>query len=236
MSKLRKQLGFGHIGVLAVVVILALVGFSGWLVYDRQNKSKTSDSTNKAEGTTTNNQKTTDSSLTTTTVKSLESGDKTSVTVKHPTNWEVSNKSEDIDGSGTIATRAYIKSDKGNYLHISNTSGLGGDCEDDTLTYTLIKRISTQSSNYFFAEYTREGGATRYLSLENSTSSPSWSKMKEGDTNTNQCGMPQYTFAGGLYVAITKTATRSLSSSVPYSELKEDPEFLTMLQSLKVSE
>ena len=229
--KSKNTSGFGVVGVLAVVMIVGLIGFSGWLVYDRQRNKDVDIVDTKQDD------KKASTSLTTTTVKSvLNPG--TTVTLKHPSGWTVSNTTEDYDSSGTKAVRAYIKSDKGHYLHIRDNGGVGGDCEPNAETFTLVKRIATQSSNYYFAEYKyNANSSTRYLSLENHKDGQAWTTLKEGQTGTDTCSnMPQYSFAGDLYVSIASSDKSSLASSVSYTDLQQDTDFLTMLQSLTVSE
>ena len=238
MNKKGYQ-GFGIIGVLAIVIVVAIVGAAGWYVFDKQKNNESDVDSSKTSQDTKSESKSKTADSTTTTVKSvLNSG--TTVAIKHPSSWTVSNTTVDFDNAGTKATRAYVKSAKGNYLHIRDNGGVGGDCESNNDTFTLVKRFATQSSEYYFAEYkyNDSSASPRYLSLENHKNGENWTTLKEGETGTDTCSnMPQYTFAGKLYVSITKSETASLVSSVSYDDLvKNDPEFIDMLKSMTVTE
>ena len=213
-----------------MVVIIALVGFSGWLVYDRQ---KSNDTVNNTESpTAASNNDVTSDSLVTTTIKTSGTGN-FAVSVKHPAAWEVSNKTEDAGyGDGSQRTIAYIKSDKGYYMHISDVSGIGGSCDPDSQKYTLVKRLTTGVADHYFSEYDSD-----VLTLENLSKKPEIKNMKEGDTRTNTCERAGYPFVNGsLYVTISSSSKRSLVGDLHYNDIKDDPDFITMLQSLTVSE
>jgi len=231
MAKLKDtQAGFGAIGIIAIVLIVGLIGVSGWLVMDRQ-KSKDSDKKTETPAVVADKSAAA-KSLVTTSVKS-SGPEKATVSVKHPSSWEVSNKTEDAGyGDGSMKSVAYIKSGKGNYLHITDVSGVGGSCDPDTDSYKLIKRLGTNVTNHYFSEY-EIAGRKEYLGLADLSKSPEIKNMKEGETRTNTCDLANYSFIkGSLYASIAKSSKSSLASDVPYSELKDDPDFIAMLQSL----
>lgn len=230
MGKFSKDSGFGVAGILAVVVIVGLLGFSGWLVYDRQ-KGNDTDSNAESPAIASNNSETSDA-LVTTTIKTSGTGS-FAVSVKHPSTWEVSNTSEDAGyGDGSQRTIAYIKSDKGHYMNIRDVSGVGGSCDPDTQTYTLVKRFNTGVADHYFSEYDSD-----VLTLEDLSEKTNIKSMKEGDTRTNTCERAGYPFVNGsLYVTISSSASKSLVGDLHYSDIKDDPDFIAMMQSLAVSQ
>lgn len=251
--------GFAHAGlVLLALVVLVAIGGVGWYVFSKKatkNDSVTNTSTvpkttstvvPKTTSESTNQQ---NSTTKTTTVSAHDK--KLSVSVTHPSNWKVKKTEPRYPGWSSL----YIVSKKGHYLHLWEPDGLGGDCQSNNYTYTLVKKLPTATKGIYFTEYTVSNPqwGNVQLSLEVFDSS-SWgsqvtaekkhNNLKEGETNTDTCTntVGSYSWvvketANGLdtmYVTINKKPEKTLGSTVPYNELAKDKEFIQMLQSLKV--
>ena len=161
----------------------------------------------------------------------------TQVSVIHPKEWSISKKT--VEESGWTSKKETVKSPKGHYLHLFNSSGVGGDCQDDTYEYTLVKKIPTQSPDIYFTEYqTNAPGYTQALRIEDFKNRATQNTTQnEGDKGTNVCRMQSYSAVGkgaenSVFVTLSSKETPDLSGDLKYSDIESDTEFVAMLQSL----
>jgi len=176
-------------------------------------------------------------------------GDSSSVyvSVTHPMNWEVYKKPRYQEPSDPEAA-LYIKSPSGHYFHMSaGTGGSGGDCQPNEGPYTLSKKLPTQDSNLFFTEYSVAGNAAySNIGLESFSAKDRYDfgnpaslnkhfLLKEGQTNTNLCNLSYYQKpVGFIKVSVRNNNVDELASNLKWSDIKDDTEFVAMIQSLTV--
>lgn len=234
--------GFSILAIVMVIVVTGLIGGVGYYVYKQQNSVTPESVTQQVtkDSPTANSEGAYESVNTT-----YSSKDGTvKITVTHPKKWEVTNTKDEYDRETQVI---HIKSDKGNYLHLFEPGGLGGDCQSNNTSYTLVKKIPTQTEGLYFTEYMTESQQFKnsYLSLqtpaigsEYATNKEEHKNLKEGESNTDVCNISGYSMLSSSkssygYVSITKQPKVSLSSEVSYEELSGDPQFIEMLKSLK---
>lgn len=133
-----------------------------------------------------------------------------------------------------------IKTANGKYVHIFDSGGVGGGCEPNTTSYKLIKKLPTATANLFFTQYEAEGKA-RPLALEDfsrqltSDTAAKHFALKEGESNTDSCNLFFYqNVFEYVLMSISNSEKSALSSSFYWDDIKDDKEFVAILQSLKV--
>lgn len=170
--------------------------------------------------------------------------------VQFPEDWKV----EEGTYSESGAKHMTIYSAGGNRLYMGDVSdgGVGGDCGPD-VTYTLVKRLATNTTGANFSEYRyTDSGEYTGLWLEQVRTGGEYDKhnaLKEGETNTGGCYLPGgYSFYDNGKNTISFHVSKSdfdpsdsnegvdPKSFVTYEDASKDPEFLAMLTSLKVTE
>jgi flagellar basal body-associated protein FliL len=232
----QQQKGSLPLVLLIIVLALTVLGAGGYYVYSRNNSE--ADSSSEVAPLTSAEQTVESEELITTTVTTLLDGGG-SLKVTHPKSWIVSQESKDyLDG--LKLRESYIKSELGNYLHIYEIDGIGGDCTPNEAKFTLQKRISTSIPNVVFSQYEKSDQPTAnglYLEDHNSPYIDETVKtMEEGDTLTDSCKLfiyPAVRFGtDSLFVSLGSNERGNLSSTLTYDELKADPELLSAVQSL----
>lgn len=222
--------------LLVILLVIVLLVAGGSIFYYLSVKNSGTKTSNNATGTnsTATTSITEEESAATTTSSFTNPDSKTTISVTHPKSWQIITE-PDKSGLKQIT----IKSAKGNYLHMFPNMGVGGYCEPDNDSYTLVKRIPTQNPMYVFSEYTTS--VSRYpvvkLSLEPlERASAAHRALKEGESATDICTNigGYYPIIGDIFVKIDTSATVDSSTAVAYNELKADTDFIAMLQSLSV--
>ncbi len=171
---------------------------------------------------------------------SYESGleHKTTVSFEHPADWAVTQGETPIEGYSL--KRLTIASPEGHYLHVSDMDGKGGNCDPDTGTYTLTKRLGTKTNGMVFKEYdvpTSEN-QSNILILENEGrewSVPAHDALSEGQSLTNTCNISGYSSIGssGVFVGVYNSADdTSLENRLGWNDIKDDDAFVRMLESM----
>ncbi len=225
------------IAALAAVVLIAAGVAVYFLVLQPNTQSSNTPNTstpntsnskeNSSSGT--SNAATTTTSLTTTDSPNDANG---TISFTHPASWTVSTETDQNDTKKTI-----IKSPMGNTVEMYTRDSVGGSCDEDTLTYTLVKKITTKNPAYVFTEYQTpaSSGLPQTLSLE-----PNYDKrsaahraLTEGKSNVGVC---QNLFFYPIAKDISVTLKNSSGKAATYSDLKNDTEFITMLQSFNVTD
>ncbi len=165
----------------------------------------------------------------------------TTISAAHPADWEVINEENSKDGQ--VLRSVAIKSPDGHYLRFATNAGVGGDCPDNTYSYTLTQKLPTASPNIFFTEYTTTAPdyPIKYFAIQDfSKNQPGNTTKNVGDTATNVCTLPAYPIVGGpgsengIYVTISKTAERRQGERLTYADISSDTAFLKMLESIQV--
>ena len=244
MKKLTQH-GFGGIELLLILLFLAVVGFGGYYIYS-QNQDDDGSSDQARSETVDTNAGANNGELETTSVSSFN--EDVTVAVQHSADWEVY---EGVNEFNPNLKEVYIKSDKGNFLHLFEPDGLGGGCFiDDQFEYTVVKKLPTATPDVFFTEYTTTdpNSPNFYLKLEDLSNAPAAHKaLKEGESNTgvcfNQIGAYSWVVAesagsgSSVYVTLNQQSERTSlgNRDVPYAEFAQNPEFIDMLQSLTVT-
>jgi len=223
--------------VAIVVIVLLAGGAAAYMFMKKDTKQPATNNTANVQTKTQQTTKTNDESATTTTSFTNTDG-KSTVSVTHPKDWMVDN-SPDQYGSKQLS----VKSPRGNYIHFADNLGVGGRCDPDTYSYTLVKKVSTQDSRYVFSEYTTTNPQQPRIkfSLEPIAGAPAAVKaLKDGESGTDVCSnLFYYPIVGAkqdIFVKIDTSAKMDDTTAVPYDTLKTDTDFIAMLQSLTVKD
>lgn len=240
MKKLNQQ-AFAIGTVLLIVVIVGLIGAVGWLVYDRQqNGSESSNisSTPKEDA---------ESSTNGITETSIIQG-VTTVTVEHPSTWKVEDTTTEYGPENPLTLPSKeITSSKGNTLRLYTTPGVGGDCPLDNDSFTLVQKLVTKTDGVYFTEYTIEDSTYPTTGLKIDSSNIDIDKVEIGYKGTGVCqsriGFYSVVYSGEeggseneIFVEIVGAGKPddAIGRYTTYEEIKDDAEFIAMLQSLKV--
>ncbi len=277
MKKLHSQQGIGHLVLLLAILVLGAVGGAGYVIYQRQadsdNKQQDNAATSSITPTTTPTtatpsypQEIARPDYTPYKLKSATPGkitvydfnpddittppykvDKnTYVTFDNPKGWAVYESVADGDADPFVDTLVYVSPEL--FVHIDQISGVGGSCDENTDSYTLLKKLATKNSDLYFVEYKYSDQTTSKLKLENfnATSRTDYYTdqaaiaavnhhlgLKEGQSNTNDCLIGAYSFAtNSLYVTVSNKTVGSLGSSVTWDDIKNNSDLVTFLQSM----
>lgn len=167
--------------------------------------------------------------------------DKSTVSIEHPADWTVKSGEEEYTEDTTL-NYMVIGSPAGHYLHIYDLDGVGGTCDDNTDSFTLVKRLPIKANGYTFDEYdvpnlANSGGK---LTLSYTGGDAAVAAMQEGDTLTNTCNMPTYSSfsASSIFVSINNSDSREsiFETRVGWEAIKDDAEFVKMLESIEYSD
>ena len=213
--------------VTVVVAVFVIAGIITYFVVAGSNTPSTdtkdtqsSSSSQKAESTVT--------SLTTTDSPNDQNG---TVSFTHPSSWDVTKETDQYGTEKTI-----IKSPLGNTIEMYRSEGVGGSCDDDTDTYTLVKKLKTQNSSYVFTEYeTPASWGDEALRLEANFDKKlaAHQALTEGKSNTGVCqNLFSYPIAKDIYITIKNAS----GDEARYSDIEDDAEFITALQSFDVTD
>ena len=177
MKKLNNK-GFSAVETILVLVIVGLIGFVGWYVYNSKKEVKNTSNTQQPSGVTKsvpNTKK--DAPVTLKEYKNATYG----FSFQYPENWTLKESLADA-GRGAPEGEVIVTSPAGTSVYFRpNLGGKGGDCWDDQANdrttrtcstrtiYSVDKLASSSDANpvYFYkASYTaatRDGGATDYV-------------------------------------------------------------------------
>lgn len=239
----KQQQGFSAVEGLLAALVIVVIAFGGYYVWS-QNTGDTDSSAKSTNGNTVNQTDTTSSN------NSEEQGakkvlsfsaDKTSVELSYPDSWQVKEYVTE-DSTQGYQKGVYLVSNSGNYLHLFEPSGIGGACEPDSITYTLDRKINTQTENVYFTQYSSDIDSldTTYMRVEDLRTLDSQSEthlqMKEGESNSGYCQnmVGYYSTVGDVYIVLKQDAVPGLSSTITADMLKNDPALEAVLQSLEV--
>lgn len=169
---------------------------------------------------------------------------KVSVSMEHPVDWTVDEKSETYEGwdgeQVTEKSMNIVSPSSGFTLHIGEGGG-GGGCPE-LVPYQLTKRLKTKTENTYISQYSYLGEPTpkpEPLIIENTDDeSDEIKNAKEGD-RVDGCIMTAYNYSyvdtnhyDGFSVSIIKNEN---GDGLAYEDIQTDPEFFAMLQSLSFS-
>lgn len=114
------QSGIAHLVPLLLIVLVAVLGFAGWRVYDSSHK----DTTNSSVG-----QNKSDNPVSTTGLATYHD-DLGKFSLKYPANWKSLVDDSGLDDPANATSHVTITSPKGTILSIgTNWGGKGGDCD-----------------------------------------------------------------------------------------------------------
>ena len=232
----RNQLGFSAVEGLLILIIVILIGGVGYYVYNSNQATAKRNITGPTSEVKSDDKMTTQLKTTSLTYRT------TTVTVKHPTNWIVKDKTKKYEGSPALPAISILSNNK-YYLHFFTSSGVGGSCESNDYKYTLTKKIATAAPNIFFSEYTTSDSKNPKinLSLEDfSIRDPKNTTNAVGDSATDSCTMSRYAVVGkasgdDVFVTISTKEAISHGGDVAFADLANDPDFVKMLESLNVN-
>lgn len=208
--------------VALVVALIVVVGAAAYFLMKPNNQSSAN-----------NNNQSTNPSSTTTSLSTTNSPNQANGTVSftHPASWKVA---EETNQYGTEITT--ITTPLGNVVEMYRSDSVGGSCEDDANTYTLVKKITTQNAEYVFTEYQVPASwGTQALRLETSydMKTATHRALAEGQSSTNVCGnLFGYSIAKDIQVNVKNSSGKEAT----YNDIKNDAELITMLQSFKVTD
>lgn len=143
----KNQKGFGHLGVVVIVIVISLIGLSGWFVYSSQNSK---DSAAKVANTGTANEPKKDNRKVAPSLKTY-ANDEYGMSFSYPSNWSITEQLEDI-GRGANEGQVSLVSPYGTKIIFNlDQGGKGGDCIDEdagdirtTRTCTTVDYIDSQ--------------------------------------------------------------------------------------------
>lgn len=211
-----------------IVILLAAGGAAAYFFFIKDSGNKPSKDTSNTQ-TQTTEEKSITSSLTNDD-KDYGSG---TISVTHPKDWKVET-GKDINGANQLV----VTSAAGNVLRITQqTGGVGGACDPDTYSYTLVKKITTKDPSRSFTEYNTISPdfPTGKLSIESFANAKSAHKaLTEGQKGTDVCsniGM-LYPIVDGMFVKIENAS----GEGIGYDKLKSDTEFISMLETFTVTD
>jgi hypothetical protein len=221
--KRLNEKGVGHlVVVLLLVVVLGGIGAAGYVVY-KKGKDKSAGSTNTSNSASTD-QSSTSSGTKSYTAKMFD----TTVSLDAPAGWEVQS------GVDTEAQETFSDASTIEYLIVTSPSGLslsakvnpgvGGICEPQNDTYTLVGSIKSGQDDLVFAELTvsdRENiefSAIRNLKLS-----------KPGESAKDTCNLGYYGFYNDARIKIQKNGQKTT-----YKEVLSDSDFVKVLESVRI--
>lgn len=241
MKKVNQQ-GFAIGTVLLIIVITGLISAVGWLVYDRQQNGGESSNISSAP------KEDAESSTIGITKTSITQG-VTTVTVEHSSSWKVEDTTTEYGPENPLTLPSKeITSAKGNTLRLYTTPGVGGDCDNDEIPFTLVHKLATKTNEVYFTEYKMEDSSYPTTGFRIDNSIVDVGNVEAGYTNTGVCQNRI-----GNYSSVSKGGNTGSENDVfikiigkgitdddfgqytTYDEIKDDAEFIAMLQSLKVN-
>jgi hypothetical protein len=249
--KSKNQSGFGLVPVLLLILILAVVGFGGYYVLSK-NKSATVAKTNLVSAKPADKP---DSQIETSTSANVGQGNTKTTSffgslsgkggqlgVTYPATWRVVYSSKPFNEINLLD--AYVKSDKGNYMNFYETTGLGGACPPNDVSFTLRHRIETNIPKVVFTDYTSADDQNgRGFALQDNNAAPNNSKvpsMNEGDTLIDTCQLfiyPSVSVGSGADIFVTLTngpRGEAGAKQLSYEDLMADQELYSTVKSLSL--
>jgi len=245
MRKLDKnEAGFSAVEAILILVVLAVIGVAGWLVYKDHHKTTITQTTTKTTSTSSNVSK----PLTPDPYSGWQSYSDTYVSFKHPSGWQAGigqdkYATHDINvtsagfTSSAISTAINPGAPVTISLQISTSSDIAPSCSDYTCQIIAIVPLSnTQLPNAQFAvvNQTSPNGTnfTQYAvvgtgaKVGDTTITP----MKFGSNGIYIYGQPYYTPAsGGLSEAARVTDSQALQANSDFKDL------VSMINSVKLN-
>lgn len=231
----NDQRGIAHVAmVLLVVVVIGVVGFAGWRVLSNMTQQKQS-----TPNTQTNNSNTpAENLINETSLTYKNKNNSISVSIVKPEGWSAFQEKRMGEAPYNLMT---IKSPEGSYLHISDRTGFGGGCQDDSNKYILTKKIPTSTENVFFTEYSdSKNSPISNFGIEDLTdANPAHKVLKIGEGNTGICqNIAGYSSvsskSGDTVMVIVSTAEYEKNIYANYIDISNDTEFINMLKTLKI--
>ena len=232
--------GFSLSLVFLSLFIFSFICLVGWLVYDRQNRSN-NQTISTANGLEENvEQIQNEESI----VKTTVTIGKTSASVEHPSNWKVKEENTDLDGY--ILKSKTITSPTGNSLRLYDRQGIGGDCDYDNEEFVLVKKIPTKTEGVYFVQYDIPGLANfSTTGIKIDTSEVDIKNVGEGYRGSGVCqnkigfysfvnSAPQDDTGTNTVFVLVSSSNVSESEYTTYEDIKNDSEFIKMLESLTV--
>ncbi len=161
----------------------------------------------------------------------------TSVEVTHPSTWVVIEKPNEYNLPDTTIT-----SPKGNSLSIKGNRGYGGDCTPDNDSFTLTQKIATATPGLYFSEYKTTDPDYPESGIGIDTTDFDIENKDVGATGTDVCTnkIGYYTMVGKLgdsenELEVSIKSDKAGQRVTRYSDISDDPEFISMIKSLKVT-
>lgn len=236
----KYEKGFTLVETLLVVVIVLLLGFGGYYVYSQNKNDSDGDSTASSDSVAVND---TDSQASIVEYKQSEftSSKGDIFTLTHPSNWKVESRDGPLDWNDPSTwPMLKITSDKGNSIKFEEGGGLGGMCEPDDKSYTLVYRLNTQNPNIKISEYSYDGsggGITDQLVIEEwgEYTKPAHKALAVGDSSTNTCNTYILPSLRGVIYDIESSNSSGENGTVSYKDIEDDLEFVQMLESLNIT-
>ncbi len=211
--------------IVAIIIAASAVYF---LVIKPDDQPPASNGSQSSQSESSDSSELTVTSLTTTNSPNMENG---TISFTHPDSWDVAKKTDQYGTEKTIIT-----SSLGNTVEMYTVDSVGGTCEDDNDTYTLVKKITTQNAAYVFSEYQVPASwGVPALSLETNydNKTAKHQALTEGQSNTNLCeNLAGYPIAKDIKVVIKNSS----GEVAIYDDIKDDTAFITMLQSFNVTD
>lgn len=241
--------------VLILVVTAAAAAYFLLVV----NKDQSTDKDQTSQSTSDDKTQSTELKITSYSAHESSSDDPIAITLEHPANWKVEQEEDGPVEPGsdyTVRGKLTITSSQGNTVEITDASfgGVGGDCGEE-INLQLIKKLTTKEDNFVFIEnkYSGEGASKEQRLVLNEVIDPAtivedeaysedlarYNALKEGESFTgNSCVTFSYPFIksqdGLSIIQVRLPRSEDETKSLAYDDIKDDTEFIAMLQSLDI--
>jgi cytoskeletal protein RodZ len=158
MTKLKNSLGFSAVEALLILIIVGILGFTGWFVYHAQKTANKDLSSN-------NSTNPTYKKAAVDPYKGWKSASLKyeKMSFKYPSTWQISNTSKDGAGTGGTATPGAdeVSLTSATGMHVSIQTGQVGIDTNSLLTGLSTSRpINTLGGNYFLVYWSNKSDTT----------------------------------------------------------------------------
>ncbi len=227
--------------ILFLIADIIIVGAVIWWFVVRDSGQDTNQpaANNQSQSVTEPEDETEPERIVTTHVSGLEH--RSTASFEHPKDWTVIEETDAIFETYTIKSTTIV-APKGLRIKITDKDGIGGGCYPESQTYTLVKKLTTQTPGMSFKQFTVAGNSEDshpffVLDTDGTVASMSASyALKEGESITGECAVNTFPSVGraGVFVDVmTGSTDRTVQT---WDLIKDDAEFVRTLQSMKAED
>lgn len=224
--------------LLIIFIVLDLVAIAGaaWWFFVRDDSDQTTQNqTSQPQGAESDQAEDSAVQLATTTHESgLEH--RSTASFEHPKDWTVIEETDAIFETYTLKSTTIV-APKGLRIKITDRDGIGGGCYPESLTYTLVKKLTTQTPGMSFKQFTVSGNSELsqpffVLDTDGLMSNAAYDALKEGETITGECAVNTFSTVGRSGVFVYVMTDSSDNSVQTWDLIKDNAEFVRTLESM----